>query len=142
MSRASELVREFHEAFGLPVREAPYLPDAGERRVRRELLREEWGEYASAEYKRDMIGIADALGDMLYVIYGTALAYGIDLDSVVEEIHRSNMTKLGEDGKPIFRWDGKVLKGPGYSPPDIGGALGGSPPANPSVGSPHPGDSE
>jgi predicted HAD superfamily Cof-like phosphohydrolase len=67
----------------------------------------------------DIIGIADAYADLLYVVYGGAVTNGIDIDEVFKEVHRSNMSKLGADGTPIFRDDGKVLKGPNFSPPDI-----------------------
>lgn len=121
-------VTEFHDTFGLPIRLGPFedegrewgIPSGGsERSMRRSLLREECGEYLDAETANDIVGIADALGDMVYVIYGTALTYGIDLNAVITEIHRANMSKLGEDGHPIYRGDGKVLKGPNYIPPDI-----------------------
>ena len=69
--------------------------------------------------QRDMVGIADALTDILYVVYGTGHSYGIDLDECFQEVHSSNMSKLGEDGKPIRRDDGKILKGPNYFAPDL-----------------------
>jgi predicted HAD superfamily Cof-like phosphohydrolase len=71
-----------------------------------------------------LIGIADALADIVYVVYGTALTYGIDLDSAVREVHRSNMSKLGSDGKPLIRDDGKVLKSEQYFPPDLESVVG------------------
>ena len=71
----------------------------------------------------EFIGVADALADLVYVLYGTALHYGIDLDAAVHEVHRSNMSKLGEGGEPIRRKDGKVLKGPNFTPPDLEAAL-------------------
>lgn len=74
--------------------------------------------------KRNGVEVADALGDLVYVIYGFALEMGYDLDDVIDEIHASNLTKLGEDGKPIYREDGKVLKGPNYIKPNIRAALG------------------
>lgn len=120
----AEMVREFHEAFGLPVgEELPPPTDLRHLRVR--LLAEEYAEYDEAEDRDDRVEIADALADMVYVIYGTALTYGIDLDAVIEEVHRSNMSKLGIDGKPIHREDGKVMKGPGYFRPDIAAVLEG-----------------
>lgn len=72
----------------------------------------------------NMVEAADALADLIYVIYGMALEMGIDLAKVLAEVQRSNMSKLGEDGKPIYREDGKVLKGPGYFRPDVAGVLG------------------
>ena len=77
----------------------------------------------TASQKEDLVAIADALADIVYVIYGTALTYGIDLDSVLREVHRSNMSKLGGDGKPLLRGDGKVIKSERYFPPDISSVL-------------------
>jgi len=85
--------------------------------------REEVSEFAAASEKGDLVGIADALGDIVYVVYGTALTYGIDLDAVMREVHRSNMSKLGRDGKPIIRDDGKVIKSEQYSPSDVAAVL-------------------
>ena len=93
-------------------------------KLRVALLEEEVGEFVTASEKGDLIGIADALADIVYVVYGTALTYGIDLDSVLREVHRSNMSKLAADGKPLIREDGKVLKSEQYFPPDIASALG------------------
>lgn len=117
-------VAEFHRAFNLPVRETPGtgIADAVAN-LRVALLEEEVGEFVSASEKRDLVGIADALADIVYVVYGTALTYGIDLDSVLDEVHRSNMSKLGRDGKPIFRNDGKVMKSEQYFPPDVAAVL-------------------
>lgn len=118
----AEMVRQFHEAFNLPMGDELPVP-TGLRHLRSCLLAEEYAEYDQAEDRDDRIEIADALADMVYVIYGTALTYGIDLDAVIAEVHRSNMSKLGDDGKPIYRDDGKVLKGPGFFRPDIEGVL-------------------
>jgi predicted HAD superfamily Cof-like phosphohydrolase len=124
-SRALGQVGEFHRAYGLPVRESPTAA-VGEDQVelRLALIEEEVGELADAARAGDLIGVADALADIVYVAYGTAHVYGIDLDAVLDEVHASNMTKLGADGRPIRRADGKVLKGPDYRPPDIAGVLG------------------
>ncbi len=119
-----EMVTEFHEKFGLPIRETPGLPSEMEAALRDALLVEEFEEYAHARMDGDLVGIADALGDIVYIAFGTALVYGIDLQSVLEEIHFSNLTKLGMDGQPIYREDGKVMKGPFYSEPDIATVLG------------------
>ena len=118
-----EQVREFHETYGLPIADRQaFLPDEDERLLRYSLLREEWREYQDAEEADSVIEIADALGDMVCVIYGTALSYGIDLDAVVAEIHRSNMTK---ERDPSMTYPAKnVVKGPGFSPPDIAAAIG------------------
>lgn len=91
--------------------------------MRERLLLEEVLEYCHANEERDLVGIADGLADIVYVAFGTALAHGIDLQRVLEEVHRSNMSKLGEDGQPLLREDGKVLKGPNYSPPNIASVL-------------------
>jgi len=113
-------VREFHEAFGLPVRQTPSARiDESLARLRVALLEEEVEEFVTASEKKDLVGIADALADIVYVIYGTALTYGIDLNAVLHEVHRSNMSKLGSDGKPILREDGKVVKSEQYFPPEI-----------------------
>ena len=122
---AAAAVAEFHKAFGLPMRQLPGA-DVGEALagLRVALLEEEVGEFVTASEKGDLVAIADALADITYVIYGTALTYGIDLDSVLREVHRSNMSKLGNDGKPLIRDDGKVLKSERYFPPDIASVLG------------------
>jgi predicted HAD superfamily Cof-like phosphohydrolase len=117
-------VAEFHEAFGLPVREVPSSEvgcDLAKLRVA--LLEEEVSEFVTASGKGDLVGIADALADITYVVYGTALTYGIDLDAVLREVHRSNMSKLDSDGRPLIRDDGKVLKSGRYFPPDIEAVL-------------------
>ena len=123
-SRIAEQVRQFHQSFGLPVRTAPDaavgLDQTG---LRLALIEEEVGELRTAALAGDLIGVADALADIVYVAYGTAHVYGIDLDAVLDEVHSSNMTKLGPDGEPIHRADGKVLKGAGYRPPDVAAAL-------------------
>lgn len=102
------LLREFHEAF------VPAEPDP--RKGQPELLREEHKEVQQALHYGARWEIAQELADLVYVAYGTALVHGIDLDA---EVHRANMSKLGENGLPILRSDGKVLKGPRYSPPDL-----------------------
>lgn len=119
----SELVREFHEVFGLPIGASPALLDGDRTGLRYELIREELEELADAQNGTDLVAIADALADLAYVVYGAAVEYGIPLDAVVREVHRSNMTKLGADGRPIRREDGKVLKGPAYEPPNISQVL-------------------
>lgn len=119
-------VTEFHRAFGLPVATRPDLDaaPADVRELRRRLLAEEFDEYIDAERADDLVEVADALADMVYVAFGTALTYGIDLNAVLAEVHRSNMSKLGSDGRPVHRDDGKVLKGPEFFPPDVAGTLG------------------
>jgi predicted HAD superfamily Cof-like phosphohydrolase len=117
-------VAEFDRAFGLPARQVPSA-DVGDglAKLRVALLEEETGEFVAASERGDLIGIADALADIVYVAWGTALTYGIDLDAVLREVHRSNMSKLGRDGKPILRDDGKVIKSELYFPPDIAAVL-------------------
>ncbi len=120
----AEMVAEFHRAFGLPVRDRPTL-DVDEREIalRSRLLAEEIRELTNGCIARSLVGVADGLADVVYVVYGTALTFGIDLDRVVAEVHRANMSKLDEHGNPTMRDDGKVLKGPNYSPPDIAAVL-------------------
>jgi predicted HAD superfamily Cof-like phosphohydrolase len=118
------MVAEFHRAFNLPQATTPTtsIPvDLGKLRV--DLLVEEVREFADATSEKDIVGIADALADILYVTYGAAVTYGIDLDAVVREVHRSNMSKLDENGRPILREDGKVLKSKRYTPPCVAGVL-------------------
>jgi predicted HAD superfamily Cof-like phosphohydrolase len=122
---AFRAVGAFHDAFGLPVRDRPTadIPEV-EAVLRQALLDEEVDELRAAVRAGDVVGIADALADIVYIACGTAHAYGIDLDAVVAEVHRSNMTKLGGDGRPVYREDGKVLKGPRYEPPRVAAVLG------------------
>lgn len=123
-SRAALQVAEFHRAYELPLRDSPSLEvDAGQVRLRQALIEEEVRELQEAATAVDLVGVADALADIVYVAYGTAHVYGIDLDAVLDEVHASNMTKLGADGRPVRRADGKILKGPGYRPPDIAAVL-------------------
>jgi predicted HAD superfamily Cof-like phosphohydrolase len=119
-------VRRFHEAAGIHHPYIPSIVEMSRRELRVELLNEEFNEYLRAEHKADVVEIADALGDMMYVIVGTALEYGIDLDKVIAEICRSNLSKV-TDGEVKRRDDGKILKPEAYSPPDITGVLGLSP---------------
>jgi predicted HAD superfamily Cof-like phosphohydrolase len=107
------------EAFGQDVYIEPTWPDFSTRELRLELIQEEVDELGEAMEQRDMVGIADALTDILYVVYGAGHAYGIDLGECFQEVHASNMSKLGEDGKPIRREDGKILKGPNFFEPDL-----------------------
>lgn len=118
------MVRQFHATFRADVATEPSLGTPALRGLRLGLIREEVDELADALDGDDLVAVADALGDIAYVVYGAAQAFGIDLDAVVAEIHRSNMTKLGPDGTPIHREDGKVLKGPDYEPPNLRPILG------------------
>ncbi len=116
-------VGEFSQAFDQYRNPTPTLIPSEIRDLRENLLMEEVSELVEAVATDDIIEIADALGDIAYILYGTALAYGIDLDAVISEIHRSNMSKLDELGRPIFREDGKVLKSKFYSPPYLAAVL-------------------
>ncbi len=139
------LVRRFHRLYGLPIRtDGPGL-ERESLHMRMSLIAEEFAELVGAVYgraararveaaytravadddgERDTAAAADALADLVYVVYGMALETGIDLAAVLAEVQRSNMSKLGADGRPVYRGDGKVLKGPDYFPPDVAGVLG------------------
>lgn len=148
MTTTIDKVKEFHLAFGQPVRDVPTLPSYEKRLLRIKLAAEELAELAEAlgvpvklmvwntarkwdvydsetcpGMDADLIAAADALADIAYVNAGTALVCGIPLNACVAEVHRSNMSKLGTDGKPVLREDGKVMKGPFYTPPDLGPIL-------------------
>lgn len=122
MKKRIAAVYEFHSAFGLGINNQP-IADLGEQKnlLRFNLMKEENEEYLEAANGNDLTEVADALGDMLYILCGTIIEHGMQhkIEEVFEEIQRSNMSKLGNDGKPIFREDGKVLKGPNYFRPDI-----------------------
>ncbi|QNP69802.1 hypothetical protein IAG44_10305 [Streptomyces roseirectus] len=122
-SSPAELVREFHRAFGLDARSTPaeVAPALAEHRGK--LLAEEAAEVAEVSVTGPLDRLAHELADVVYVAYGTALVHGIDLDAVLAEIHRSNMTKLGPDGEVARRADGKVLKGEHYEAPDVAAVL-------------------
>lgn len=114
-----EAVGEFMNTFGQEVKTTPDWPSEDTQKLRLELIAEELEEMWDAIENKDLVSVADALTDILYVTYGAGHAFGIDLDKCFAEVQRSNMSKLGEDGKPIYRDDGKVLKGPNYSEPDL-----------------------
>jgi predicted HAD superfamily Cof-like phosphohydrolase len=116
-----QMVGDFHTVFDQKDGNKPRLISSNEGKLRYSLLAEENNEYLEAVEKEDLVGIADALGDQLYIIYGTILKHGLQhkIEEVFREIHRSNMSKLGADGKPIYREDGKILKGPSYFRPNI-----------------------
>lgn len=121
-----ELAGDFMESFGQEVLDTPTLPSAHLAKLRLELIREEFEELTVATNAMDIVEIADALTDILYVVYGAGHAFGIDLDECYHEVHRSNMSKLGADGKPIYREDGKILKGPNYFHPNLKDILDGA----------------
>lgn len=124
MSTSSQdRVREFHKAFGLRVSALPD-PCGANIGLRRALIREEYDEVmAELQYARNLHDAAKELADLLYVVYGTAIEMGADLDAVLAVVHESNMSKLGADGSPVRRADGKILKGPDYFEPDIAAEL-------------------
>ena len=143
MTDVQAMVVEFHQAFGLPNRLGQGKPDAMHERteLRADLIDEEYREFVCehderiAEYApdgdpifvpwvRDTANYAKELADLVIVSFGAAIEAGIDLNMVLRAVHTSNMSKLGEDGKPIYREDGKVLKGPNYSAPNIKEVLG------------------
>lgn len=121
-----EFVENFMNAFGQEVKSAPEIPDWNTCALRLDLIREEVEELEVALANQDIVGIADALTDILYVTYGAGHSFGIDLDACFEEVHRSNMSKLGPNGEAIYREDGKVLKGPDYFDPDLESILEGA----------------
>ncbi len=120
-----EMVGEFYERFGLPDRreQGPRALSSEEANLRIDLQNEEVGELVAAFELEGIVEIADALADIVYVAYGTALQCGIDLDPVLREVHRSSMTKLDARGNPIRRSDGKILKSDRYEPPNVVGCL-------------------
>jgi predicted HAD superfamily Cof-like phosphohydrolase len=129
----AEMVLQFHRAMGIPANlGSPRLSGSlGVRDLRQALLTEEYQEYLDAETNLDLVEIADALADMVYIIYGTAWTYGIPLDAVIQEVHRSNMTKIDPNtGTVLRRADGKILKPVSFSPPDIPSILGLADPAH------------
>lgn len=122
MKNKLKAVKEFHETFGVAMQNKPTADlGAAINQLRFDLMAEENEEYLEAAKNNDLIEVADALGDMLYILCGTILTHGMEhkIEEVFNEIQRSNMSKLGEDGKPIYREDGKVMKGPGYFKPNI-----------------------
>jgi predicted HAD superfamily Cof-like phosphohydrolase len=112
-------VKTFMRAFGQEVKVKAKFPNEKIIKLRYELIHEELGEFEGAMEEKNLKEIADALTDILYVTYGAGHAYGIDLDKCFSEVQRSNMSKLGEDGKPIYNENGKVMKGPKYFEPNL-----------------------
>lgn len=122
MKKQLNHVEKFHDTFGIPNEYAPKATISNDLiDLRFKLMAEENEEYLEAAKNGDLVEVADALGDMMYILCGTILSHGMQhkIEEVFEEIQRSNMSKLGEDGKPIYREDGKVLKGPNYFKPNI-----------------------
>ena len=122
MKHKLKAVQDFHEAFGLGINHKPIAKLAMEKiKLRFDLMAEENEEYLEAAENGDLVEIADALGDMMYILYGTICKHGLQhrIADIFDEIHRSNMSKLDADGKPIYREDGKVMKGENYFKPNI-----------------------
>ena len=118
-----ESVRKFMETFGQDIKKKASFPNSKIISLRYDLIREELEELRDAIDKKDIKEVADALTDILYVTYGAGHAFGINLDKCFEEVQNSNMSKLGDDGKPIYSEKGKVLKGPNYFKPNLSNLL-------------------
>ena len=112
-------VKTFMQTFGQEVKSNPSFSSDKINDLRYNLIKEELDELKQAMEDKDLLEVADALTDILYVTYGAGIAFGIDLDKCFEEVQNSNMSKLGEDGKPIYNEAGKVMKGPNYFKPDL-----------------------
>ncbi len=112
-------VKKFMETFGQEVKSSPSFSSEKINKLRYNLIKEELDEFKEALDNNDLLEVADALTDILYVTYGAGHAFGIDLDACFQEVQNSNMSKLGENGKPIFNDQGKVMKGPNYFKPDL-----------------------
>jgi len=118
--RSAQLnLRDFHEKFGLTINDTPTIPGDDVLQFRINLINEEAGEFEQAAKARNLVEMADALADVIYVALGAAVSLGIDLEPVFQEVHRSNMTKVWSDGQVRRREDGKVIKPPTYSPANI-----------------------
>jgi predicted HAD superfamily Cof-like phosphohydrolase len=118
-----EKVQQFHRASDVENPGYPQLPTYERQMLREKLIEEEFWELKEAFSEGDVVAYADAVADLLYVVYGTADEAGIDVDAVFAEVHRSNMSKVGADGKVLKRADGKILKPDTYSPPDVESVL-------------------
>ena len=114
-----EKVGHFMKTFGQEIKTKPNLSTEKINKLRVSLINEELEEFKEAIKNNDLKEVADALTDILYVTYGAGHAFGIDLDKCFDEVQQSNMSKLGEDGKPIYNENGKVMKGPNYFKPDL-----------------------
>ena len=114
-----EKVRIFMKTYGQEVKVKAGFSDARTNKLRIDLIKEELHELTEAMQDENLLEVADALTDILYVTYGAGHAFGIDLDKCFDEVQNSNMSKLGEDGKPIYNEAGKVMKGPNYFKPDL-----------------------
>jgi len=114
-----EKVKEFMTTFGQEVKTKAEFPSDKIIELRKKLIDEEFNEFKAAINDNNIVEVADALTDILVVTYGAGASFGIDLDKCFDEVHRSNMSKLSSEGKPIYNEYGKVMKGPNYSPPDL-----------------------
>ena len=114
-----EKVKKFMITYGQEVKESASFPDENIIKLRLKLIKEELEELEQALNDKNILEVADALTDILYVTYGAGHSFGINLDACFEEVQRSNMSKLGEDGKPIYNEYGKVMKGPNFSKPNL-----------------------
>ena len=114
-----ESVKKFMQTFGQQIKEKAEFPDKKITKLRYELIEEELQEFKEAIDKKDIKEVADALTDILYVTYGAGHAFGINLDKCFQEVQNSNMSKLDQNGKPIYNEKGKVMKGPNYFEPDL-----------------------
>ena len=114
-----EKVKDFMDVFGQEVKTKAEFPDINTSALRLKLINEEYKELVESMEQQDLISVADALTDLLYVVYGAGLAFGINLDECFDEVHRSNMSKLDSNGNPIYREDGKVMKSPNYFEPNL-----------------------
>jgi predicted HAD superfamily Cof-like phosphohydrolase len=122
MKKQLKAVRLFHETYNLTVRNQPTINIPKEQPILRfNLMTEENEEYLEAALNNNIVEVADALGDMLYILCGTILDHGLQhkIEEIFDEIHKSNMSKLGTDGKPLYREDGKVMKGPNFLKPNL-----------------------
>lgn len=122
MKTIMQAIDEFHNVLGQPMPDKPQLPKLSVRKLRRKLLQEEYKEYKQAENNNDLENIAKELADIIYIVAGTAHAYGINLDAVFEKVHESNMEKF-PNGKILRRADGKIQKPEGWTMPDISEAM-------------------
>ena len=114
-----EKVKLFMNTYGQEVKDKAEFSDEKTNKLRIDLIKEELEELTHAMNDKNLLEVADALTDILYVTYGAGHAFGIDLDKCFDEVQNSNMSKLGEDGKPIYNESGKVMKGPNYFKPDL-----------------------
>ena len=112
-------VKAFMNTYGQDIKEKASFPEDSIVKLRVDLIEEELNELKEAIKNNDIVEVADALTDILYVTYGAGHSFGVNLDKCFDEVQRSNMSKLGEDGNPIYNDSGKVMKGPNYSPPDL-----------------------